>query len=198
MPPDGRKKNKKSTGTPPKKPAGRSATSSGRSRGRGAGRGRGGRGGGGRKALAAATSSDHDESVETPSPKPKKSSPTSSKKVAPKTKAGKKAEPEAAGGEAAGSTQPKKRIRLSDEDKSFAKRPKPKTPDALDQWQAIRDTFNSKIYFKVASPSSHQAPVFQLETHMHDSSPVQCSSRLALLLHCASFTLSYRTPSGRL
>ena len=54
----------------------------------------------------------------------------------PKQKPGTKKKPEASG----------KRNRHSDEDKSFARRAKPKTEDACNQWTALRDCYNKKLF----------------------------------------------------
>ena len=51
-----------------------------------------------------------------------------------------------------------KRTRHSEEEKSFARRARPKGEDACAQWRAIRDTFNDRISSAVAGdvPSKHQ------------------------------------------
>ena len=95
------------------------------------------------------------------SPKSKKS-PQDPKKISPNAKKA-RAEPKG------------KRTRHGDEDKSFARRAKPTTDKAQDQWRAIRDVFNEKIHPKLDCPSSHQ------ETCMHGTSwletcmPVDCT-----------------------
>ena len=134
--------------------------SAGSSRGRGRGRGRGGRGRGG--------SSKPQNSVPemTPAPKSKSKTPAPDNEdmeTPPKTKLKGKQPPKPAmtwaecdGGdetesndakplkEAAGTTN--KRQRHSDEDKSFARRARPKREEALNQWLAIRDAYNKDIH----------------------------------------------------
>ncbi|OLQ01812.1 hypothetical protein AK812_SmicGene15397 [Symbiodinium microadriaticum] len=50
----------------------------------------------------------------------------------------------------------KKRKRHSEDEKSFARRAKPKTTKALAHWAAIRDVFNSDIALKLKHPGSKQ------------------------------------------
>ena len=73
-------------------------------------------------------------SPKTPRPKAKskakaKKKPSPPKKKSPKAKA-----------------KNAKRVRHSDEDKSFARRARPKTQAAADQWQAIRDIYNAQLF----------------------------------------------------
>ena len=117
-------------------------------KGRGRGRGRGrGNGGGNTKAAAEA------EDLKTPSPRAKKDAedletptktkaPTSkrkadnSEKKAPKSKTPKKAKAK---------DEAKKRKRHSEDQKSFARRARPKTETALGHWLAIRDAYNAML-----------------------------------------------------
>ena len=50
----------------------------------------------------------------------------------------------------------RRRTRHSDEEKSFARRAKPKGEDTCMQWTIIRNTFNSRIAAEVDVPSKHQ------------------------------------------
>ena len=149
---DGRKKKqpkskaKPKTKASPKRSTGRGRGAKGRGQGARGGKGRGR--GRGKKALA--------EAPKTPSPKPKKgrgakvTPPKTSPKAAPKSKTKKDLpDPDQSSNKA-------KRTRHSQDEKSFARRARPTKPDILDQWLAIRDSFNEMISKNVASPSSHQ------------------------------------------
>ena len=102
-----------------------------------------------------------------PKPKasPKATAKASNRKPKSSAKASKPEKPrkDAPAGEVA---EVKKREWLSDEDKSFARRAKPKSMSSLNHWTAIRDVFNSELASKYNACSHQDSQAHMVYMHL--------------------------------
>ena len=107
------------------------------------------------KAKPATTTKSSPKPKACPKAKTGPKSPKPSKSAKPDDESGDAMENEAKGDEAQGAGKNKRR-RLSEDERSFAGRPKPKTASALHHFTAIRDVFKSHIALKLTNPSTRQ------------------------------------------
>ncbi|CAE7246994.1 unnamed protein product [Symbiodinium microadriaticum] len=114
--------------------------------------------------------------------KPPKSSPSKPDKKSPKAKTSpsEKSQSKHKPDQGAEEAPRAKRTRLSDEDKSFARRAKPQTEDAVNQWTAIRDAYNAVLSLRFGA--GHQDDFWQTvkPTLMKNKkSPMETYSKIA-------------------
>ncbi|CAE7295378.1 unnamed protein product [Symbiodinium sp. KB8] len=121
--------------------------------------------------------------VKASSPKPK----SSAKAKASKPETPSKAAPAGEGSEV------RKRKRHSDDEKSFARRAKPKSEKSLNHWTAIRDVYNAQLFAKYAA--SHQDGFWMLaKPRMEKAASLEACIKAFVALVLLAYWLDPKPP----